>query len=162
MPALFSSRLCAGLAMPGRSVLLTCSGGAFGAALQQLDLATAIAGRFTNLTTPWGLLLTAFVLTAVIRAGAGERHSGHDYVGGDYCAIGRIAPISLSSTLFVLAIGCGSKPLPWMNDSGFWQVATMTGMSTTQTLKTFSVALTLMGLSGFVFTLLGAWLVPLV
>ncbi|MCA9132633.1 MAG: GntP family permease, partial [Planctomycetales bacterium] len=61
-----------------------------------------------------------------------------------------------------LAIGCGSKPLPWMNDSGFWQVSTMTGLSTAQTLKTFSVALTLMGIVGFLTTLLGAWLLPLI
>lgn len=49
-----------------------------------------------------------------------------------------------------------------MNDSGFWQVATMTGMSPSLTLKTFSVALTLMGLTGFSITLIGAWLWPLV
>jgi GntP family gluconate:H+ symporter len=52
--------------------------------------------------------------------------------------------------------------MPWMNDSGFWQVSTMTGMSIQQTLKTFSAALTLMGCVGFLVTLLGAWLLPLI
>ncbi|MEO8271685.1 MAG: SLC13 family permease, partial [Aureliella sp.] len=151
-----------GISDAGTIVLLTCSGGAFGAALEQLDLATTIAGRFTNLTTPWGLLLTAFVLTALIRAAQGSATVAM------ITSVAIIAPLAESLALpfhplyLALAIGCGSKPLPWMNDSGFWQVATMTGMSTTQTLKTFSVALTLMGLSGFAVTLLGAWLVPLV
>ena len=38
----------------------------------------------------------------------------------------------------------------------------MSGMTTRQTLQTFSVALTLMGFVGFAITLLGAWLLPLV
>ncbi|MBU6173300.1 MAG: GntP family permease, partial [Planctomycetes bacterium] len=59
-----------------------------------------------------------------------------------------------------LAIGCGSKLFAWMNDSGFWQVASMTGMSTSQTLKTFSAALTLMGIVGFTVVLFGAFLLP--
>ncbi|MCC7338328.1 MAG: hypothetical protein IT422_24810 [Pirellulaceae bacterium] len=151
-----------GISDAGTIVLLTCSGGAFGAALQQLDLATAIAGRFTNLTTPWGLLLTAFVLTAVIRAAQGSATVAMITSVAIIAPLAESLPFPFHPLYLALAIGCGSKPLPWMNDSGFWQVATMTGMSTTQTLKTFSVALTLMGLSGFVFTLLGAWLVPLV
>ncbi|MEZ6077527.1 MAG: SLC13 family permease [Pirellulaceae bacterium] len=151
-----------GISDAGTIVLLTCSGGAFGAALQQLDLATAIAGRFTNLTTPWGLLLTAFVLTAVIRAAQGSATVAMITSVAIIAPLAESLPLPFHPLYLALAIGCGSKPLPWMNDSGFWQVATMTGMSTTQTLKTFSVALTLMGLSGFVFTLLGAWLVPLV
>lgn len=150
-----------GLQDAGIIVLLTCSGGAFGAALQQLDLASAIAGRFTNLTTPWGLLLTAFVLTALIRAAQGSATVAMITSVAIIAPLAESLPLPFHPLYLALAIGCGSKPLPWMNDSGFWQVATMTGMSTTQTLKTFSVALTLMGLSGFVFTLLGAWLVPL-
>ena len=151
-----------GISDAGMIVLLTCSGGAFGAALQQLDLATAIAGRFTNLTTPWGLLLTAFVVTALIRAAQGSATVAMITSVAIIAPLAESLPLPFHSLYLALAIGCGSKPLPWMNDSGFWQVATMTGMSTTQTLKTFSVALTLMGLSGFLFTLLGAWLIPLV
>lgn len=151
-----------GISDAGTIVLLTCSGGAFGAALQQLDLATAIAGRFTNLTTPWGLLLTAFVLTALIRFAQGSATVAMITSVAIIAPLAESLPLPFHPLYLALSIGCGSKPLPWMNDSGFWQVATMTGMSTTQTLKTFSVALTLMGLSGFVFTLLGAWLVPLV
>jgi GntP family gluconate:H+ symporter len=49
-----------------------------------------------------------------------------------------------------------------MNDSGFWQVASMTGMTAIQTLKTFSAALTIMGCVGFLVVLLGSWFLPLV
>ncbi len=59
-----------------------------------------------------------------------------------------------------LAIGCGSKPLPWMNDSGFWIVGKMSGMTEGETLRTFSVTLTIMGVVGFLVTLAGAVLLP--
>lgn len=147
----------------GTIVLLTCAGGAFGASLQQLDLAGAISSSFDSFASPWGLLATAFLLTTIIRAAQGS------------ATVAMITSASIISPVLAegmelpfhriyvaLAIGCGSKPLPWMNDSGFWQVATMTGMTPVQTLKSFSVALTLMGLTGFLVTLLGAYLLPLI
>lgn len=151
-----------GIADAGTIVLLTCAGGAFGAALQQLDLAAAIGERFAGLTTPWGLLLTAFLLTAIIRVAQGSATVAMITSAAIVAPVMESVSLPFHPLYLALAIGCGSKPLPWMNDSGFWQVATMTGMSTTQTLQSFSVALTLMGLTGFGVTLLGAWLLPLV
>src|SRR5690606_20824843 len=110
-----------GIADAGTIVLLTCAGGAFGAALQQLDLATVIGQRFAGLTTPWGILWTAFFLTAIIRAAQGSATVAM------ITSAAIVAPVMESITLpfhplyLALAIGCGSKPLPWMNDSGFWQ-----------------------------------------
>ncbi len=151
-----------GIADAGTIVLLTCAGGAFGAALQQLDLATAIGERFAGLTTPWGMLWTAFFLTTIIRAAQGSATVAMITSAAIVAPVMESIELPFHPLYLALAIGCGSKPLPWMNDSGFWQVATMTGMSTTQTLKSFSVALTLMGITGFSITLLGAWLFPLV
>ncbi len=151
-----------GLTDAGTIVLLTCAGGAFGAALQQLGLADALRDRYSGFTTPWGMLITAFCLTAIIRVAQGSATVAM------ITSVAIIAPVTASIELpfhpvyVALAIGCGSKPLPWMNDSGFWQVATMTGMSTTQTLQTFTVALTLMGIVGFAIILMGAWILPLV
>ena len=61
-----------------------------------------------------------------------------------------------------LAIGCGSKPGPWMNDSGFWVISRMSGMTEGETLKTFSVMLTLMGVAGFVVVWIASRVIPLV
>ena len=61
-----------------------------------------------------------------------------------------------------LAIGCGSKPLPWMNDSGFWVISKMSGMTEKETLQTFTACLSVMGLVGIVITIIGAKLFPLV
>ncbi len=151
-----------GISDAGTIVLLTCAGGAFGASLQQLGLAEAIGQRFQGLSTPWGILVTAFLLTTVIRAAQGSATVAMITSAAIIAPILQSSPLPFDKLYIALAIGCGSKPLPWMNDSGFWQVATMTGMNTSQTLKTFTVALTLMGLSGFAVVLLGAWLLPLV
>ena len=61
-----------------------------------------------------------------------------------------------------LAIGCGSKPIPWMNDSGFWVVGRMSGLSESETLKTFSAELTIMGFVGLAVVMVAAKLMPMV
>ena len=60
-----------------------------------------------------------------------------------------------------LAIGCGSKPIPWMNDAGFWIIGQMSGMTERETLKTVSVMMTIMGVVGLGATMLGAWIFPM-
>ena len=83
-------------------------------------------------------------------------------------AVGIIGPVATNIDLpynrlyLALAIGCGSKPLNWMNDSGFWIISKMSGMTEGETLKTVTVMLTIMGLVGLGATLLGATLLPLI
>ena len=77
-----------------------------------------------------------------------------------------VSPLAATGSLafhpvyLALAVGCGSKPLPWMNDSGFWVVGRMSGFTERETLRTFSVTLSVMGISGFAATLIAAWLFP--
>lgn len=160
--ATVTASVAKGLSDAGTIVLLTCAGGAFGNALQQLQLADAISSEFQNLSTPWGVLVTAFLLTTIIRAAQGSATVAMITSAAIVAPVMQSIELPFHPLYVALAIGCGSKPLPWMNDSGFWQVATMTGMSTTQTLQTFTVALTLMGITGFAVTCLGAWLIPLI
>ena len=61
-----------------------------------------------------------------------------------------------------MAIGAGSKIGSWMNDSGFWVVKQMSGMTEVETLKTWTGLLSLMGVVAFAITLLLSWLFPLV
>ncbi|NRB44660.1 MAG: GntP family permease, partial [Verrucomicrobiales bacterium] len=59
-----------------------------------------------------------------------------------------------------LAVGCGSKPIPWMNDSGFWVVTKMSGMQESQTLRTVTPMMSLMGIFGLVVTVTASFLLP--
>ena len=154
-----------GLSDAGMILLLTCSGGAFGASLQQIRIAQAVGEQFPQAMSAWGILVVAFLLTVLIRIAQGSATVAM------ITAAGIVKPIvermletdslPFHPMYIALAIGCGSKPIPWMNDSGFWQIATMTGFTTTQTLRTVSVAVSLMGCIGFAITALGAWLFPL-
>ena len=62
---------------------------------------------------------------------------------------------------FCLAIGFGAFPLSWMNDSGFWVISKMSGMTEGETLKTFSVMLTLMGTVGFLVVWIASRVIPM-
>ncbi|MEM8734249.1 MAG: SLC13 family permease [Planctomycetota bacterium] len=150
-----------GLGDAGVIVLLTCAGGAFGASLQQLHLAEGIAYAFPYTSGSFGLLITAFFLTAIIRFAQGSATVAMLTSSAILAQTLSVMNLPYHPIYIALAIGCGSKPLPWMNDSGFWQVTTMTGMKPSQTIQTFSAALTIMGLVGFAATMLGAWLLPM-
>ena len=151
-----------GLSDAGTIILITCAGGTFGKTLQQLELATVLSQSFDAVTNPWGLLFLAFLLTACIRIAQGSATVAMITSVAIIAPLAESIPLPFHRVYLALAIGCGSKPLPWMNDSGFWQVATMTGMTPGQTFRSFSVALTIMGVVGFAVTLLAAWFLPLV
>ena len=79
-----------------------------------------------------------------------------------YRAAGGAAALGYHPVYLAMAIGCGSKPGMWMNDSGFWIIGKMSGFSEGHTLRTATVMMTVMGVAGLVATVLGAWLLPLV
>ena len=56
--------------------------------------------------------------------------------------------------LLVLATGAGSLMLSHVNDSGFWLIKEFFGMTVPQTLRTWTVAETIVGVAGLAFTLL--------
>ncbi len=146
----------------GLIILICCAGGAFGAMLQQSGIGPAI----TNMTEkqsigPW-LLPIAFVVTAVIRGAQGSATVAM------FTAVAIVGPIALETDLnyhpvyLAVAIGCGSKPFPWMNDSGFWVISKMSGMTEKETLKALTPMATLMGLTGIIITMIAAKLFPMV
>jgi GntP family gluconate:H+ symporter len=59
-------------------------------------------------------------------------------------------------------IGFGSKVFSWMNDSGFWVVGRMSGMTPPETIRSFSFLLVVMATAGLPITMLAARLFPLV
>jgi GntP family gluconate:H+ symporter len=61
----------------------------------------------------------------------------------------------------VAVIGYGATTTSWMNDSGFWIVCKMAGLSESETLKTWTVLLTVVAVTGFLWVRLVAWIFPL-
>lgn len=146
----------------GVVVLITCAGGAFGEMIRQTNIGAVIADSLPSSVGGTGLLITAFMITAIIRVIQGSATVAM------ITAIGIVVPVAMQIGLpfhpvyLALAIGCGSKPLPWMNDSGFWVISRMSGFTEKETLKTFTVLLSIMGVVSFLATLVFAILFPLV
>ena len=144
----------------GIIILITAAGAAFGGMMK----GTGIAGELAELFPQTGsaLLIVAFCLTALVRMAQGSATVSM------LTSIGIIAPLLSEIELgfhpvyLALAIGCGSKPGPWMNDSGFWVISKMSGMTAAETLKTFSVMLTVMGVVGFAVVWAVSKVLPLV
>lgn len=144
----------------GVIILIISAGGSFGLALKQ----TGIAQTLTDLmpASKVALLPLAFLITTTIRIAQGSATVAM------ITAVGIVAPLAVGGDLgyhpvyVALAIGCGSKPIPWMNDSGFWIISRMSGFTELQTLRTASAMMSLMGVVGLIVTLLGAWLIPMV
>jgi GntP family gluconate:H+ symporter len=148
------------LAGGGIIILITAGGSAFGSMMKATGIAQELTGLFPQ--TGAALLVVAFCLTALVRIAQGSATVSM------ITSIGLLAPLlgeielEFHPVYLALAIGCGSKPGPWMNDSGFWVVSRMSGMTEAETLKTFSVMLTLMGLAGFAVVWIASRLLPLV
>ena len=154
----------------GVIILITGAGGAFGAMIAKTGLRGTIEelGRSSNSEggmSTIGLLLIAWVLTAVIRAAQGS--ATVSMITGSSI----MAPIIASGLeqgwlgchpiYFCLIIGFGAFPLSWMNDSGFWVVQRMSGFTEKETLQTWTKLLTAIGIVGLVQTLIFATVLPL-
>jgi GntP family gluconate:H+ symporter len=148
------------LASGGVIILITSAGGAFGAAMGQSGVGAEIA-KLTRGVDAILVLPIAFLVTALVRGAQGSATVSM------ITAVGLLGQFATSGTLnyhpvyLALAIGCGSKPLAWMNDSGFWVVCKMSGMTEGEALRTITPQLTIMGLAGLAATMAGAMLFPL-
>ena len=61
-----------------------------------------------------------------------------------------------------MAIGSGSLVGNWMNNSGFWIFSRMGGFTEVETLKSWTIVTAALGLIGLGFTMLFAYLLPMV
>lgn len=147
----------------GASVMvITAAGGAFGNALTL----TGVGERIRELAAHYqvegiGILALAWGVTALIRAAQGSATVAMITAAGIFVEMASAEKLGFSPIYLALAIGSGSKPGAWMNDSGFWTICKITGMNEVETLRTFSLLLTFMGIVGLCAVLIGASVFPM-
>ncbi len=144
----------------GVIILITCMGGAFGGSLQQ----TGIGVYLQELATEYqiAILPLAFFITSIMRAAQGSATVAMITSVGIIGGMVHVGALGFHPVYLALMIGCGSKPFQWMNDSGFWVVCKMSGMTEKETLKTVSAVLSIMGIIGMFVILILAKLFPLI
>ena len=157
--ALFDSVQSA-LASGGVVILITAAGASFGTMLQQTNIAASIRElaeqyKITGLM----VLPMVFLVTAVVRTAQGSATVSMITSVGIFA--GMAATLPFHPVYLAMAIGCGSKPFPWMHDSGFWVINRMSGMTIGETIRSVSFLMTAMAINGLIAVMLLAWLFPM-
>jgi len=145
-------KFCNDCLAPTATILLVIgAGGGFNQVLVQSGVGRAIADvAIGSHASP---LVLAWVVAALIRVATGSATVAMT------TAAGIVAPIAMATPgthaeLLVLATGAGSLVLSHVNDSGFWLIKEFFNMTVPQTLKTWTVAETIIGVAGLGFTIL--------
>lgn len=144
----------------GGIVLIIGAGGAFGGMLQQTGISIRIAEMTSNYQI--ALIPLAFLITAVVRTAQGSATVALITASGILSGMTQAENLGYHPLYIGLAIGCGSKLIPWMNDAGFWIICKMSNLTEKETLKTFSPMLTIMGITGLIVLLVAARFMPLI
>jgi len=145
----------------GVIILITSAGSAFGEILKETGIAEFISDSVEGQQSLM-LIPIAYLVTALIRTAQGSATVAMITAGGMVAPLANGTDLSYSALYLALAIGCGSKPISWANDSGFWVIGSMSGMTPVETFKTVSVMMILMSLAGLAIILFGAVFVPLI
>jgi GntP family gluconate:H+ symporter len=145
-------KFCNDCLAPTATILLVIGAGAgFNQVLVQSGVGRAVAELARG--SQASPLLLAWVVAALIRVATGSATVAM------ITAAGIVAPIAASipgtnAELLVLATGAGSLVLSHVNDAGFWLIKEYFNMTVPQTLKTWTVAETIIGVAGLGFTAL--------
>lgn len=153
----------------GMILLITCAGGAFGSMLQRIGVGDALrlltnAYDVAPLFLAWsvaalfkiaqGSATVAMIATSEIMRDVVTKNAAD--LGVDVADYLGFHPVYL-----VMMIGAGSKVGSWMNDSGFWVVCKMGGLTEGETFKSWTMCLVVMGVAGLPIIWTLTKLVPL-
>jgi GntP family gluconate:H+ symporter len=144
----FTEQSIAGI---GMALLVVGGGGGLGRVLSEAGVAKALGTIAVNFHVP--PLIYAWLIAAFVRVATGSATVAIT------TAAGLLAPVlaahpETSRELLVLALGFGSLFLSHLNDGGFWIVKDCLGLTVNQTLRTWTVVETIIGVVGLGFTLL--------
>lgn len=151
----------------GMIILITSAGGAFGTMLKEAQVGPAIERMIVSDADPniqgMKLLVLGFFMASLLKFAQGSSTVSMITTSAMLAGLtGSPAAIGFHPVYLACAIGFGALCGAWMNDSGFWIFAKMSGLTAAETLKTWAVTLCALALIGFCVTLLFAKLLPLV
>ncbi|KGM14320.1 GntP family permease [Cellulomonas bogoriensis] len=137
----------------GLVLLVTGGGGVFGEVLERSGLGDALEEVLQATAIPF--IVLAFLAAAVMRVALG---SGTVATVTGAAIVAQVAEgQDLSAPMLaavVAAVGAGATVLSHVNDSGFWLVGKFLNMDEKQTLMTWTVMQTIMGVTAFVVVLI--------
>lgn len=152
------------LELAGVIILITSAGGAFGAMIGHTGIGSVISGVAENFDISY--IFLAWFVTAAIRIAQGSGTVSMITGAGLMAAVlGSLeatgGSLAYHPVYIFMAIGFGSITCSWMNDSAFWILAKLSGMTEKETLKSWTPMLTLISVTGLLQTLLLSLILPL-
>jgi GntP family gluconate:H+ symporter len=147
--------------------MITSAGGAFGAMLQAAKVGPAVQQLFSGTGSQAGtisgmsILLMGFLVAFLLKFAQGSSTVSMMTTAAMLAALLKdTGPIGFHPVYVALAVGFGAQCGNWMNDSGFWVFAKMGGLTETETLKTWTVTVSLLAVVGLLVTIAFVYLLP--
>lgn len=160
----FSSVIEHSLMSGGLIILITSAGGAFGAMLSAAKIGPAIEQLFQVSDGGGGglgLLVLGFAIAALLKFAQGSTTVAVITASAMVGAMIEGMSLSYNPVYLATAIGGGGLVGAWMNDSGFWVVAKMSGLTETEALKSWTPLLIVLGVTTLLTSLLFATVLPM-
>lgn len=153
----------ASLMSGGVIILITAAGGAFGAMLQVAEVGPAIESAFSSSRAGGVLYLgLGFGVASLVKIAQGSSTVAMITTAGMLSAMlsgGDSLPFH--PVYVATAISGGSLVGTWMNDSGFWVISKMGGLTEVETLKGWTPLSAVVGVTAMVSTVVLALVLPL-
>lgn len=144
----------------GVIILITSAGGAFGLMLRHGGVGEAIriaaTGREIN------LILLAWGVALIMKFAQGSATVSMLTTAAMMVGVTQGTELPFHPMYLFIAIGFGALGFSWMNDSGFWVITKMSGMTEQEGLKYITPMTGFMGVVGLAVTIVGMMLFPLV
>jgi len=134
----------------GIIILVTGAGGVFKAVLKDSGVADVLGSMMEESSLP--VLLIAFLIATMVRVAQGS--ATVTMVITSTLMAGATGMTGPTAALGVIAIACGATVFSHVNDSGFWLVSRFFGMNVKDTLKSWTMMETIIGVVGFVMVLI--------
>ncbi|PIG94616.1 gluconate:H+ symporter [Gloeocapsopsis sp. IPPAS B-1203] len=137
----------------GLIILVTGAGGVFGRVLVESGVGDALAGVMAASNLP--IILLAFLIATAVRVSQGSATVSMVTAAGIMAPAIEAGNYSAPMAgLITIAIASGATVLSHVNDSGFWLVSRYLGLSEKNTLRSWTVMETIIGLVGFLIVFL--------
>jgi gluconate:H+ symporter, GntP family len=141
----------ASIAGIGMTLVLVGGGGGFALVMRAAGIDKQLADLAASAGLP--VLMYGWLVSAFVRVATGSATVAITVAAGFVAPVLAANP-GTNPELMVISIGCGSLFMSHLNDAGFWIVKECLGLSVSQTLKTWTMTETIVGISGLVVTLL--------
>jgi GntP family gluconate:H+ symporter len=146
------------LEVAGVIILITAAGGAYGAMIKNAGVGDSVRTLAEGSAVNYVLL--SWVLAAVVRVAQGSATVAMITASSIMLSIAGPGGFGVHPLYIFLAVGYGATTLSWMNDSGFWVISRLGGLTEGETLRSWTVLLTIISVVGLILALVASSIWP--